>query len=336
MKITIISCLKSLFLAGAIVVFLASCVGKRERNANLAEIEDSIAKVRAEERAKADSIRMAKRDSIRMAKADSIYMAYKDSLTRRYVGAFKERLRNRDVKFLKNHAEYPLSIGDYYTIKDASEFERVFGEVFDDELTQKILETDNILFDPMMLYWTFYAVNDNSALLLRLDGQDSIVDIYSESEYVKRENAKMQEKDTLSICPSVRKFVKSRTRFETPGYFGRVDLMSDSPVGRYIDEDVRYRLTLWKKGHSMLSEPDVCLKGFCYPDGSCGNSSYIFPDTNSKSSNAFVVLLLHCEYDGASTKLLYTDFSMDGHFPVTNSDLWAEDATSALPLLKRR
>ena len=207
---------------------------------------------------------------------------------------FKDRLRKRDVDYLKKHVLYPLVIDHYFVIKNEADFARYFDMLFDMGVTSTVLKSNVKWYDFYRDVAYIYDGNDNQVLALNYKG--SICTIYLRSNAVKSEIRENLGKDKQSLHPSCRKFDYNVIELNTDSAYVRVDSYKDKPV-----------LSVWHNNKRPDKRPDIRIEsGYKFIEGSCGNMSWVFPhdsieisggDSIITKSNAFYVDFAFCEYE---------------------------------------
>lgn len=172
------------------------------------------------------------------------------------------RLQKRDLIADKVvfplHREFPLP-----SIKNKQELLKCFADLFDEELTSLIVNSD------IRKDWSEMG---SGKMMLR-DGElwlDETGRIIAVNHISKSERQKLQvliEKDRLQVHSSLKSYSKPVLTISTKEYFIRIDEMKDES----------YRFASWKKGQNMSSKPELIIEnGHRDYEGSGGNHYYTF------------------------------------------------------------
>lgn len=273
--------------------------------------------------------------------ADSIYWAKRwaeeDSIVNIFVSKFKMRIKNHDVNYLKKHVYYPLEIG-YFTVHNEEEFVRYYDKIFDERITRMIEHSSGcfwLSYDRIAIY----EEGKNYVYMLFDWRQDSILYLNAESEYVKKENKRLYNKDMATLPKKLRDVSVCVLKFNTTHYKARIDRVLNPPSTASPDS---IRLTMWKHGRSTLEKPDVCLYGIEQIEGSARNGILVFPDEGYMWTdtiiNAYIVYVDNGESEAT--------FSYDYNLPITKDDKYGytfglsdstamfEEVTDISPVMK--
>lgn len=329
-----------MFASAGVLLIMVSC-----NNANSEKSESSKdAKIVAS----TDSTITAEVDTVVSVAQDTVAKVEKESFDRaeyekgvmlqlsKTFDNFKDRLRKRDVDYLKKHVLYPLVIDRYFVIKDEADFVRCFDMLFDMGVTSTVLKSNVKWYDFYRDVAYIYDSNDNQVLALNYKG--SICTIYLKSNAVKSEIRENLEKDKLSLHPSCRKFDYNVIELNTDSAYVRVDSYKDKPV-----------LNVWYNNKRPDKRPDIRIEnGYKFIEGSCGNMSWVFPhdsidvsggDSIITTSNAFYVDFAFCEYESGcragygylTGNKLYTDKDGDTSIHEMGKMKWYNYAIKYYP-----
>ena len=160
--------------------------------------------------------------------------------------------------------QYPLA-----DIKNETELENRFKEIFDDSLSSQIINS-NVSKDWSKVGWRGIMM-DHGLIWLDIDGRLIAVNNLSKKEKKKRDN--LIDKDRKSIHKSVRDFDEPELVLETKTTRIRIDIMSND----------LYRFASWPINTSMRKKPERIIEnGTWMPEGNGGNKKYEFVNGNFK------------------------------------------------------
>ena len=191
-----------------------------------------------------------------------------DTKTPEVVAAFIEAFKANDRSAISKMIIYPLRRDQPIpSIQTESEFISRFDQVFDAELVNIIVNSDNPTDSGnwKQLGSEDYIMLGPGTLWLNADGMVIAVNYESKSEKIIRNN--LINKEKKSLHQSVAKFQKPVLEWETEGFHIRIDKMGDW--------DFRY--ASWSAKQSTSEEPDlILLNGKIAFQGSGGNHTYSF------------------------------------------------------------
>jgi len=168
--------------------------------------------------------------------------------------------------------EYPIP-----SIKNKEDFLKRFQEVFDDKLTQTIVNSNPIK-DWSSVGWRGIMLLDGE-VWLDDDGRLLGVNYQSEIESKKRDELIKQDKSQLYM--SLKDFKAPIHILETTKYRIRIDDMGNN----------NYRYSSWKLDHKMSEKPDiVILNGEFVSEGNGGNHSFVFTNGEYKYVCEIIVM----------------------------------------------
>lgn len=154
--------------------------------------------------------------------------------------------------------EFPLP-----PIESEQEMLQRFTEVFDDELTGLIVNSD--LAKDWNVTWYRGILLLHGALWIGHDGQ--IVEVNHTSEIERQKRLKLIDLDRAKVHPSLRDYSEPILRMITDDYQIRIDKLADES----------YRYAAWKPGVSMSQKPELTIRnGQRTFEGSGGNHSFTF------------------------------------------------------------
>jgi hypothetical protein len=177
---------------------------------------------------------------------------------------FIKNIKNNNPVLLDSMIHYPLSrqypLPD---IKDKTEMQQRFKEVFDDVLLQKIINS-NPAKDWSDVGWRGIMLG-NGDLWLDYDG--SLLAVNDQSEWEAKKRLELIEADRSRLHPSLQKYVEPICILKTKKFIIRIDEL----------ENYNYRYASWPINKPMSDKPDlVILKGDVIFEGSGGNHYYEF------------------------------------------------------------
>lgn len=187
-----------------------------------------------------------------------------DKKYRPVVTSFIKVVKSGNIEKLSSKIKYPLNrTYPIPPIKNKQEFVKRYKEVFDDNLTKKIInskvETD----------WD--AVGWRGIMLLNgelwLDTDGKLIAVNHQSRLEAKEQARLINVDKSSLHPSISNFAQPVLVFETAQYRIRIDDLGNN----------NYRYAAWPIKSKMSDKPKLVLtNGKFTPDGSGGNHNYQF------------------------------------------------------------
>lgn len=187
-----------------------------------------------------------------------------DKKYRPVVTSFIKVVKSGNIEKLSSKIKYPLNrTYPIPPIKNKQEFVKRYKEVFDDNLTKKIInskvETD----------WD--AVGWRGIMLLNgelwLDTDGKLIAVNHQSRLEAKEQARLINVDKNSLHSSISNFAQPVLVFETAQYRIRIDDLGNN----------NYRYASWPIKSKMSDKPKLILtNGKFTPDGSGGNHNYQF------------------------------------------------------------
>lgn len=177
---------------------------------------------------------------------------------------FINTIKNKNQVLLDSMIRYPISrqypLPD---IKDKTEMQQRFKEVFDDILLQKIINS-NPAKDWSDVGWRGIMLN-NGELWLDYDG--SLLAVNHQSEWEAKKRLELIEADRSRLHPSLQKYVEPICILKTKKFLIRIDRL----------ENYNYRYASWSVNKLMSDQPDLVIsKGELIFEGSGGNHHYEF------------------------------------------------------------
>lgn len=208
----------------------------------------------------------------------SAYAQELDKKYRKTVSDFIVAVKNNDKEKIAKNVSYPFKrqypLPD---IKNASEFVKRYDEIFDQQFSNKIINS-KIATNWSEMGWRGIMLF-NGILWLQPDGRLTAVGYQSKTERDKR--AQLIKIDKAQLYPGLRNYQEPVCIMETSTYLIRIDELGDS----------NYRYASWKKNSKMSTKPDLVLtKGQYTPDGSGGNHYYTFKN-GDYSFECYVIYL---------------------------------------------
>jgi len=156
------------------------------------------------------------------------------------------------------HRQYPLP-----GIKDKTEMQQRFKEVFDDVLLQKIINS-NPSKDWSAVGWRGIML-DNGELWIDYDG--SLLAVNHQSAWETKKRQELIAADRSKLNPSLQKYVEPVCILKTKKFLIRIDAL----------ENYNYRYASWPVNKTMADQPDLIIsKGELIYEGSGGNHHYEF------------------------------------------------------------
>ncbi|WP_293787231.1 hypothetical protein [uncultured Pedobacter sp.] len=187
-----------------------------------------------------------------------------DKKYRSVVADFIKVVKSGNIQKLSIKITYPLNRAyPIPPIKNQQEFVKRYKEVFDDNLTEKIVnskpERD----------WS--DVGWRGIMLLRgdlwLDTDGKLVAVNHQSKLEAKEQARLINVEKKNVHPSIANFEQPVLVFETAQYRIRIDDLGND----------NYRYASWPVKSKMSDKPKLILtNGKFKPDGSGGNHNYQF------------------------------------------------------------
>ena len=182
------------------------------------------------------------------------------------IGSFKAN----DIKSISQKIIYPLDRDKPLpAIKDASEMQKRFDQVFDSSLKKSIANSSIKDWDRVGWRGIMFASGD-IWLRSKEDAPDehlkiSVVNYSGPAEQKLRQQALVQSKKALH--PSIQEFSEPQLLFKTPTYLIRIDQLKN--------EEMRY--VAWKGHQNQSKKPDLILrKGKLRVEGTANNEVYTF------------------------------------------------------------
>lgn len=161
------------------------------------------------------------------------------------------------INFPLNRA-YPIP-----PIRDKEEFERRFGEVFDQVLIDKIANSK-------MKQWSemgWRGIMFENGILWMSNSDGVITAVNYQSDFEKKLRQDLIAKDKQNLHASLKTFENPVYKIMTKNYLIRIDELTDS----------RYRYASWKITEKESSKPDIILdNGESEADGNGGNHVITF------------------------------------------------------------
>lgn len=187
-----------------------------------------------------------------------------DKKYRPVVTAFINAVKSGNIEKLSSKISYPLKRAyPIPAIKNKQEFVKRYKEVFDDNLTKKIINSkpdtdwDDVGWRGIMLL--------NGELWLDTNGK--LIAVNHQSRLEAKEQARLINAEKSSLHPSLVNFMQPVLVFETAQYRVRIDDLGNN----------NYRYASWPIKSKMSDKPKLVLSnGKWTPDGSGGNHNYEF------------------------------------------------------------
>jgi hypothetical protein len=193
--------------------------------------------------------------------------AYSQTLDKKYlpvVTGFITSVKSGSIAKLSNKIKYPLNrTYPIPPIKNKQEFTKRYREVFDDELTKKIINSKPLT-DWSDVGWRGIMLL-NGELWLDTDGK--LIAVNHQSKLETKEQARLIDVEKNKLHPSILNFKQPVLVFETAQYRIRID-----DLGKR-----NYRYASWPLKSKMSDKPSLVLSNGQYePDGSGGSGNFIF------------------------------------------------------------
>jgi len=187
-----------------------------------------------------------------------------DKKYRPVVTGFINAVKVGNIEKLSSKIRYPLNrTYPIPPIKNKQEFVKRYKEVFDDNLTKKIINS-KLETDWDAVGWRGIMLL-NGELWLNYDGK--LLAVNHQSRLEAKEQARLINAEKSSLHPSISNFIQPVLVFETAQYRIRID-----DLGNY-----NYRYASWPIKSKMSDKPKLVLSnGKLTPDGSGGNHNYQF------------------------------------------------------------
>ncbi|WP_406825177.1 hypothetical protein [Pedobacter sp. KACC 23697] len=187
-----------------------------------------------------------------------------DKKYRPVVIAFINAVKSGNIEKLSNKIAYPLKRAyPIPAIKNKQEFIKRYKEVFDDNLTKKIISSKPDS-DWKDVGWRGIMLL-NGELWLDTDGK--LIAVNHQSRLEAKEQARLINVDKSSLHPSISNFAQPVLVFETVQYRIRIDDLGNN----------NYRYASWPVKSKRSDKPKLILtNGKFTPDGSGGNHNYQF------------------------------------------------------------
>jgi hypothetical protein len=197
----------------------------------------------------------------------NIGSVYSQTLNKKYhpaVTSFINAVKKGNIEKLSNKISYPLNRAyPLPSIKNKQEFVKRYKEVFDDNLTKKIVNSD-IAKDWDAVGWRGIMLL-NGELWLDTDGK--LIAVNHQSKPEAKEQARLIDAEKNKLHPSILNFKQPVLVFETAQYRIRIDDLGNN----------NYRYASWPIKIKMSDKPALILtRGKWTPDGSGGNHNYQF------------------------------------------------------------
>lgn len=177
---------------------------------------------------------------------------------------FINSIKDENIDQLKTLVRFPLRrLYPLPDIKNETEFENRFKEIFDDSLTS-LITNSKIDKDWSLVSWKGIMM-DSGIIWLDTNGSLIAVNYLSNKEKSKRD--KLIKLDRNSIHKSLRNFDQPKILLETKNTRIRIDVMHSG----------LYRYASWPTNTSMFKEPKIIIEhGTWMAEGSGGNNRYEF------------------------------------------------------------
>lgn len=197
----------------------------------------------------------------------SFVYAQEQTLDKKYrpvVTSFINAVKSGNIEKLGSKISYPLNRAyPIPPIKNKQEFVKRYKEVFDDNLTKKIINSK------VNTDWD--AVGWRGIMLLNgelwLDTNGKLLAVNHQSRLEAKEQARLINVEKSSLHPSISNFIQPVLVFETAQYRVRIDDLGNN----------NYRYASWPIKSKMSDKPKLVLSnGKWTPDGSGGNHNYQF------------------------------------------------------------
>lgn len=181
-----------------------------------------------------------------------------------FVERFKKDVKNRNSENMSTYILFPLDrkhpIPD---IKSKEELKNRFDELFDNELTEVITNSD-VETDWSSVGWRGIMLNRG---IIWFDYDGRLIAINHQSNTEKSLKNNLIKKDKTALHESLRNYQKPISTWETTKFKIRLDDLGD----------YNYRYASWNKNKTFSDKPDLVLfNGILKYDGSGGNHSYTF------------------------------------------------------------
>lgn len=198
----------------------------------------------------------------------NIGFVYSQTLDKKYlpvVTDFITSIKNGKIEKLSNNIRYPLNRAyPIPPIKNKQEFVKRYKEVFDDELTKKIINS-NTLTDWDFMGWRGIMLLNGELWLNDSDGK--LLSVNHRSKFETLEQSRLIALEKTGLHPSIKKFDKPILIFQTAQYRVRIDDLGNR----------NYRYASWPLKSKMSDKPSIVLSGGQYdPDGSGGSGNFNF------------------------------------------------------------
>jgi len=173
-------------------------------------------------------------------------------------------VKNKDKEKLAEKISFPLRRENPIPeIKNKQEFLKRYSEVFDDNLTQMIVNSKPSE-DWSEMGWQGIMLKDGE---IWLDDNGSLTRVNYQSAIERKMKAKLVAGEKSGLHPSIKTFKGPVCILETKKYRIRIDDMGDG----------NYRYASWLLSAKMSDKPDMIIeKGEFIADGSGGNHTYEF------------------------------------------------------------
>jgi len=197
----------------------------------------------------------------------SLAYAQDQTLDKKYrpvVTNFVNAVKSGNIDKLSSKIKYPLNrTYPIPPIKNKQEFVKRYKEVFDDNLTKKIINA-KVATDWKDVGWRGIMLL-NGELWLDTDGK--LIAVNHQSRLEAKEQARLINIDKSGLHPSISNFAQPVLVFETAQYRIRIDDLGNN----------NYRYAAWPVKSKMSDKPKLILtNGKFKPDGSGGNHNYQF------------------------------------------------------------
>ncbi len=197
---------------------------------------------------------------------------------KKIVTDFIDCIKNDNKKRLFSKVAYPLTRQyPLPSIKNKQAFLKRYGEVFDAELTDRIIQS-NPTKDWSAVGWRGIMLLNGD---LWLDEEGRLIAVNYESEAEAKNRNELIKTEKSQLHPSLRDFQYPIHILETSKYRIRIDGMGDDS----------YRYASWKIKSKMSDKPEiVLLNGEKIVEGSGGNHSFVFVNDGYKYDCAIIAI----------------------------------------------
>lgn len=170
------------------------------------------------------------------------------------------------------YREYPIP-----SIKNSKDFLLRYHEVFDDKLTNMIVNSKPAN-DWSTVGWRGIMLSHG---MIWLDYDGKLIAVNYQSKYEERKKSELIRLDKSRLHESVKDFEKPVKILETAKYRLRIDMLGEG----------NYRYASWPLKSNMRDKPEVVIKNGKYiPDGTGGNHSFEFQNGEFKYVCEIIVM----------------------------------------------